>query len=54
MPAFPRERDVAHRRAELGLDRIEVAVPQAHPPGAEAGGDFAEFHAAIAGTLLKL
>ncbi len=37
-------RYVARRRAELGLDRVEVAVPQAHPPG----------HASIAGSLLKL
>jgi Mu transposase, C-terminal domain len=47
-------RYVARRRAELGLDRIEVAVPQAHLPGAEGEVDFGEFHASIAGTLLKL
>ena len=47
-------RYVARRRAELGLDRAEVAVPQAHLPGAEAEVDFGEFHASIAGTLLKL
>ena len=47
-------RYVARRRAELGLDRIEVAVPQAHPPGAEAEVDFGEFHARVAGSLLKL
>src|SRR5215471_13160922 len=47
-------RYVARRRAELGLDRVEVAVPQAHPPAAEAEVDFAEFHAAVAGVLLKL
>ncbi|MGI9005114.1 MAG: IS21 family transposase, partial [Streptosporangiaceae bacterium] len=47
-------RYVARRRVELGLDRIEVAVPQAHLPGAEAEVDFGEFHAAIAGELLKL
>jgi transposase len=47
-------RYVARRRAELGLDRIEVAVPQAHLPGAEAEVDFGEFHAMIAGTLVKL
>jgi len=47
-------RYVACRRAELGLDRVEVMVPQAHPPGAEAEVDFAEFHAAVAGVLLKL
>jgi transposase len=47
-------RYVARRRAELGLDRIQVAVPQAHPPGAEAEVDFGEFHATIAGTLIKV
>ena len=44
-------RYVARRRTELGLDRIEVSVPQAHLPGAEAEVDFGEFHAMIAGTL---
>jgi transposase len=47
-------RYVARRRAELGLDRTEVSVPQAHLPGAEAEVDFGEFHAVIAGTLLKV
>jgi transposase len=47
-------RYVARRRVELGLDRIEVAVPQTHPPGAEAEVDFGEFYARIAGTLIKL
>ena len=47
-------RHVARRRAELGLDRVDVAVPQEHLPGAEAEVDFGEFHAVIAGTLLKL
>ena len=47
-------RYVARRRAELGLDKVEVTVPQAHPPGAEAEVDFGEFCASIAGTLLKL
>jgi transposase len=47
-------RYVARRRAELGLDRVEVALPQAHLPGAEAECDFAEFHAMIAGALIKL
>jgi DNA replication protein DnaC len=47
-------RYVARRRAELGLDRVEVSVPQAHLPGAEAEVDFGEFHAMIAGVLLKL
>ena len=47
-------RYVARRRGELGLDRAEVAVPQAHLPGAEAEVDFGEFHASIGGTLLKL
>jgi transposase len=47
-------RYVARRRAELGLDRAEVSVPQAHMPGAEAEADFAEFHAVIAGALIKV
>jgi transposase len=47
-------RYVARRRAELGLGQAQVAVPQAHLPGAEAEVDFAEFHAAIAGVLAKL
>lgn len=47
-------RHVARRRVELGLDRVEVAVPQTHPPGAEAEVDFGEFYARIAGTLVKL
>ena len=47
-------RYVARRRAELGLDRIEVMVPQAHEPGAEAEVDFGGFHAMIAGALAKL
>ncbi len=47
-------RYVARRRAELGLDHVEVAVPQAHLPGAEAEVDFGEFHAMIAGALMKL
>ena len=47
-------RYVARRRAELGLDTIEVMVPQSHEPGAEAEVDFGEFHAMIAGVLLKL
>jgi transposase len=47
-------RYVARRKAELGLDRLEVSVPQQHLPGAEAEVDFGEFYAMIAGTLLKL
>jgi len=51
-------RYVARRRVELGLvgvhGRVEVAVPQTHPAGAEAEVDFGEFHAWIAGTLVKV
>lgn len=47
-------RYVAGRRVELGLDRVQVAVPQTHPPGAEAEVDFGEFHATIAGVLIKV
>jgi len=47
-------RYVARRRAELGLDKVQVTVPQAHEPGAEAEVDFGEFHAMVAGTLVRL
>jgi transposase len=47
-------RYVARRRLELGLDRVEVAVPQTHPAGAEAEVDFGEFHAWIGGVLVKV
>src|SRR5262245_43889263 len=47
-------RYVARRRAELGLDKVQVMVPQAHLPGAEAEVDFGEFHAQVAGVLIKL
>jgi transposase len=47
-------RYVTRRKAELGLDHADVAVPQVHLPGAEAEADFGEFHAMIAGTLVKL
>ena len=47
-------RYVARRRAELGLDKVQVTVPQSHEPGAEAEVDFGEFHAQVAGALLKL
>ena len=47
-------RYVARRRAELGLEHVQVTVPQSHEPGAEAEVDFGEFHAVVAGVLLKL
>jgi hypothetical protein len=47
-------RYVAGRRRELGLDRVEVAIPQTHLAGAEAEVDFGEFHAWIAGALVKV
>jgi transposase len=47
-------RYVARRRVELGLGKVQVMVPQAHEPGAEAEVDFGEFHAHIAGVLTKL
>lgn len=47
-------RHVARRRVELGLGRVEVAVPQAHEPGAEAEVDFGEFYATVAGVWMKL
>jgi transposase len=47
-------RYVARRKIELGLDQHEVAVPQTHPPGAEAEVDFGEFYATVAGVWIKL
>lgn len=47
-------RYVARRRVELGLVNVEVAVPQTHPPGAEAEVDFGEFYATVAGSWIKL
>jgi len=47
-------RYVAHRKRELGLDRVEVMVPQTHAPGAEAEVDFGEFYATIAGVLITV
>jgi transposase len=47
-------RYVTRRKAELGLDHGDVAVPQSHLPGAEAEVDFGEFHAMIAGVLTRL
>ncbi len=47
-------RHVARRRVELGLDRVEVAVPQTHPPGAEAEVDFGEIYVRLAGVLVKV
>ena len=46
-------RYVARRRAELGLDRAEVMVPQSHEPGAEAQVDFGEASVFLAGVLVK-
>jgi hypothetical protein len=47
-------RYVARRKIALGLDQREVAVPQTHPPGAEAEVDFGEFYATVAGVWIKL
>jgi transposase len=46
-------RYVARRRIELGIRKIEVAVPQTHSPGAEAEVDFGEFWTRIGGVLVK-
>jgi transposase len=46
-------RYVARRRAELGLGRVEVMVPQCHAPGAEAEVDFGEAVVFLAGELIK-
>jgi transposase len=47
-------RYVARRRVELGLDRVEVAVPQTHPAGAEAEVDFGEFYTWVGPAMLKV
>ncbi|WP_422110441.1 IS21 family transposase [Cellulosimicrobium arenosum] len=47
-------RYVAARRRELGLDKVEVFVPQAHEAGAEAEVDFGEFHVRLRGQDLKV
>ncbi|MBW0134986.1 IS21 family transposase [Pseudonocardia abyssalis] len=46
-------RYVGTRRVELGLVRVEVSIPQTHPPGAEAEVDFGEFHAVLGGVAVK-
>lgn len=45
---------VARRRRELGLDAVEVFVPQAHDLGAQAEVDFGEFHVVLAGVDVKV
>jgi transposase len=47
-------RFVAVRRRELGLDKVEVFVPQDHVPGAEAEVDFGEFHIRLRGQDVKV
>ena len=46
-------RYVARRRIELGLNKVEVSIPQIHEPGAEAEVDFGEFWIRIGGELVK-
>jgi len=46
-------RYVARRRAELGLNRVEVMVPQCHEPAAEAQVDFGEAIVFLAGEPIK-
>ncbi len=56
------QRLVAEHRASVSevtvsryvVEQVQVTVPQAHEPGAEAEVDFGEFHAVIAGVLVKL
>jgi transposase len=45
---------VAELRAEVGLVRRDVAVPQTHAPGVEAEVDFGEFRAVIDGEEERL
>lgn len=45
---------VASLKAEIGLGRAQVMVPQTHPPAREAEVDFGEFQAVIAGVVMRL
>lgn len=45
---------VRELKAEIGLHRTQVAVPQTHPPAEEAEVDFGEFQAVIAGVVMRL
>ncbi|HEY6793567.1 MAG TPA: IS21 family transposase [Kineosporiaceae bacterium] len=47
-------RYVGARRRELGLDRVEVMVPQTHAAGAEAEVDFGEFYTWVGSGLVKV
>lgn len=49
-----KQRHTVRRRAELGLHKVQVMVPQTRLPGTEAEVDFGEFHAVIAGLLAGL
>ena len=46
-------RYVARRKAEFGLDGVEVTVRQTHLPGAKAKTDFGEYYAFIAHVLTQ-
>jgi transposase len=45
---------VAQLKVEIGADRMQVSVPQTHPPAEEAEVDFGEFTAVIAGVSMSL
>jgi transposase len=45
---------VARLKVEVGLDRREVMVPQAHPEAAEAEVDFGQFEVSIGGVVMRL
>lgn len=45
---------VAELRREIGDQTLQVKVPQAHAPAAEAEVDFGEFTARIAGVVMRL
>jgi transposase len=47
-------RYVRRRKTELGLNQVEVTVPQDHEAGAEGEVDFGEFYAWLAGEWTKL
>ncbi|MGI8949386.1 MAG: IS21 family transposase [Ornithinimicrobium sp.] len=45
---------VASLKAEIGLGRAQVMIPQTHPPAREAEVDFGEFQAVIAGVVMRV
>lgn len=45
---------LASLKAEIGLDRAQVMIPQTHPPAQDAGVDFGEFQVVVAGVVMRV